>query len=264
MTPRQKLAAVFAVPSHTWQDAPAVVADYLKLVSRFGMEETLRTWAEEYVRHHAGRCLWDAEFLTSNYQFINCINVGGAPFIFEYLIKQKLQHLDLLSLDIDPSRFPHVEDTLGITVVNIDIESPESSNSSLLNRFQCIVFCEIFEHLRIDLLGTMYFLKTLLATDGFLYLTMPNGIGKLALHRWMRGRTGPDPVSEWIKLRDLGHMGHVREYSYAEAHDVLVHSGFHVEKYVYRNKRGSLSDRVLTRAVPILSDEIVIVARKAT
>ena len=91
MTPRQKLAAVFAVPSHTWQDAPAVVADYLKLVSRFGMEETLRTWAEEYVRYHAGRCLWDAEFLTSNYQFINCINVGGAPFIFEYLIKQKLQ-----------------------------------------------------------------------------------------------------------------------------------------------------------------------------
>lgn len=261
MTPRQKLAAICAVPCHTWQDAPAVAADYLKLVSRFGMEESLRSWAEEYVRYHAGRCLWDAEFLTSNYQFDNCLNVGGAPFIFEYLIKTKRHDIDLTSADLNPSRFPRVADTLGINVIACDVEMPSASEFSM-GDFQCVAFCEIFEHLRMNLLGTMSFIRTLLAKDGFLYLTMPNGIGISALQRWMRGRTGPDPVSEWTKLQNLGHMGHVREYSYFEAQDVLVQCGFHVEKYLYRHRAGNPGGRFLIGALPILADEIIIIARK--
>lgn len=130
MTFREKLAAIFAVPCYSWRDAPAVTADYLKVVSQFGMEDGLRSWAEEYVRYHAGRCLWDVEFLTSNYQFVNCLNVGGAPFIFEYILKNKLHDINLVSVDIDPARFPILEDILGIKVIN--------ANISLINGQQMI------------------------------------------------------------------------------------------------------------------------------
>ncbi len=261
MTFREKLAAIFAVPCYSWRDAPAVTADYLKVVSQFGMEDGLRSWAEEYVRYHAGRCLWDVEFLTSNYQFVNCLNVGGAPFIFEYILKNKLHDINLVSVDIDPARFPILEDILGIKVINANIESHKRSTDDLSGQFQCVVFCELFEHLRIDLLSTISLLRTYLAKDGFLYLTMPNGIGKNALQRWMQGRTGPDPVSEWTKLQNLGHMGHVREYSYFEARDVLVHCGFRIERYMYRRNAGDRAGRALTGAIPILADEIVIIAR---
>jgi hypothetical protein len=261
MTLREKLAAIFAVPCYSWQDAPAVTAGYLKLVSQFGMEEGLRSWAEEYARYHAGRCLWDVEFLTSNYNFVNCLNVGGAPFIFEYILKNKLRDINLVSVDINPERFPVLGDILGIKVINANIEFHEQSTDYLSGQFQCVVFCDLFEHLRIDLLNTISLLRTYLAENGFLYLTMPNGIGKNAQQRWMKGRTGPDPVSEWTKLQNLGHMGHVREYSYFEARDVLVHCGFRIERYMYRRKAGDRAGRVLTGAIPILADEIVIIAR---
>jgi hypothetical protein len=262
MTLRERLAAIFAVPSYAWHDAPTVSADYLELVSQFDMDEGLRFWAREYVRYHTGRCLWDVEFLTSNYQFSNCLNIGGAPYIFEYLLKGRLHEIDLVSIDINPSRFPSAHEVLGIEVINANIEVHKQPIDHLAGRFQCVVFCELFEHLRIDLLSTISLLRTFIAKDGFLYLTMPNGIGMSALQRWMQGRTGPDPVNEWTKLRNLGHMGHVREYSYFEARDVLVHCGFRIEKYMYRRKARDRG-RALAAAIPILADEIVMIARPA-
>src|SRR5258708_25861828 len=249
-----------------WAAAPDVAADYLKLVPELGLDRELWPWAEKYARNHAGRVLWDVDFLTRNYKFSRCLNIGGAPFVFEYLMKKAHREVEVVSVDLHPNRFRHVERVLGIKVAQLDVERPPAAGVEMVGQFQCVVFCEIFEHLRVDLLKTMSFVRSLLNEDGFMYLTMPNGLGIDALRRNLRrGRTGPDPIKEWSKLVNLGHMGHVREYSYTELRDVLVYCGFQVQRYLYRRKTGDSDrfQRILTRFIPKLGNEIVVVARRA-
>ena len=252
-----------------WGQAKDATADYLKLVPELGLDRKLWLWAENYARYHAGRALWDVDFLTRNYEFSSCLNIGGAPFVFEYLMKKAHPEMEVVSVDLHPNRFRHVERVLGIKVAQLDVERPCPAAAKMVGQFQCVVFCEIFEHLRIDLLKTMSFIRSLLDEDGFMYLTMPNGIGIDALRRIIRhGRTGPDPITEWSKLDNLGHMGHVREYSYTELRDVLEHCGFQVQRYLYRvrfssSRRRDWPLRVLTRLRPKLGNEIVVVARLA-
>lgn len=258
-----------------WSQAEEVAADYLKLVPELGLDKKLWPWAEDYARYHTGRLLWDVDFLTRNYVFSRCLNIGGAPFIFEYLMKKAHPQMEVVSVDLHPDRFPSVERVLGIQVAQLDVERPGSAAAQMVGQFQCVVFCEIFEHLRVDLLKTMSFIRSLLNENGFLYLTTPNGLGIAALCKYiLRGRTGPDPIEEWSKLADLGHMGHVREYSYVELRDVLVHCGFQVQRYLYRGKIGHSgglayrlrdgSARTLTRFIPRLGNEIVVVACSAS
>ncbi len=249
-----------------WAASPEVTADYLKLVPELGLDRELWPWAEKYARNHAGRVLWDVDFLTRNYKFSRCLNIGGAPFVFEYLMKKAHPEVEVVSVDLHPNRFRHVERVLGIKVAQLDVERPPAAGVEMVGQFQCVVFCEIFEHLRVDLLKTMSFVRSLLNEDGFMYLTMPNGLGIDALRRNLRrGRTGPDPIKEWSKLVNLGHMGHVREYSYIELRDVLLHCGFQVQRYLYRRKTGDSDrfQRILTRFIPKLGNEIVVVARRA-
>jgi hypothetical protein len=232
----------------------------------------MRLWGEGYVHGHAGRLLWDVEFLTKNYRFSNCLNVGGAPFLFEYLIRKSQPELKLVSLDLAPHRFPFVSEILGAEIVKMDIEQASASNITTLGKFQCIVFCEIFEHLRINLLRTLALLGKLLDDDGILYLTTPNGVGLSAwLTKFIQGRTGPEPVQEWRKLSQIGHMGHVREYSLREVEEVLRESGLRVAVNFFRRQstlRGTVRSKIretvqvlATNMVPSLGDEIGIVAR---
>jgi SAM-dependent methyltransferase len=231
----------------------------------------MRLWAEGYVQGHAGRLQWDVDFLITNYSFVSCLNVGGAPFLFEYLISRSRPDVRLVSLDLNPLRFPRAAEILGTEVVEMDIEQANATSVAPLGQFQCLVFCEIFEHLRIDVLRTMKLLGQLMAPEGILYLTMPNGLGLSAwLTKFAQGRTGPDPVSEWRKLSQIGHMGHVREYSLREIQGVLEECGLRLDRYFFRRQssfRGTSRSRirdtaqvVATNLIPSLGDEIVVVA----
>jgi hypothetical protein len=157
-------------------------------------------------------------------------------------------------------------------MIQIDIENRYPSALQALGQFECVVFCEIFEHMRVNLLGTISLLRNLLAENGILYLTTPNGLGLYALMELLRGRTGSDPVGEWSKLAEFGHMGHVREYSRGEVASILRHCGFVVEQQFFRRsrRRGTLRAKVanvakavVTTGFPRLGDELVFVLRKA-
>ena len=111
-----------SVRCYTWRAAPEIATEYLDVLRRFDSNDELRLWAEGYVLGHAGRLRWDVEFLTANYQFASCLNVGGAPFLFEYLIAKSRPGLTLESLDLDISRFPRAGEILGTRLVQMDIE----------------------------------------------------------------------------------------------------------------------------------------------
>lgn len=229
------------------------------MLSRFGASRQLQDWAQYYAGVHAGRCVWDAQFVGRS-SVKRCLNIGGAPYLFEYALRKQFPQIELTSLDIHPERFPNAAQVLGMRIVACNIET----DAPVLNeKFDMIVFTEMFEHLRIDILATMKRIRALMAQGGRLYLTTPNGMGWTAWQLFMRrGRTGPPPVEEWSKLSRLGHMGHVRLYSMLEAVEVLDHCGFVIQESGYRSLRPrhrGLRD-VLLRLRPALGDELVVVA----
>jgi SAM-dependent methyltransferase len=263
-----------AIRCYSWKAAADIAADFSQLIPGFRSNKELEDWARKYVSHHAGRCRWDADFLTNNFGFSSCLNVGGAPFLLEYLLKKARPELSVVSLDLNPARFPGAERVLDVKIVQLNVEDTDREEVHMLGQFECIIFCEIFEHLRMNILRTVSLLRDLLADDGILYLTTPNGLGLSAIrNKLLRGRTGPAPVFEWSKLGRIGHMGHVREYSLREVCEVLGHCGFMIETYFYRrnsrdwgtvrSKLMNAAREILTRAVPSLGDEIGLVLRKA-
>lgn len=246
---------------------------YLSTLDRLGAGE-FQPWAKLYARAGAiDRLQSDVDYLLARHHPERILNVGGAPYIFEHLMRQARPQIEIISLDLSPERFPHVEDQLGVQVRKLDIESASTADITALGRFDCIVFTEIFEHLRIDLLGTMRRLRDLLTDDGVLYLSTPNGLGLHGLKRLFLGRTGPPVVDEWSKLSRLGHMGHVREYSMREVREVLIATGYRIDHAAYRmdtKALGSLKARarnaalsLLFRLAPGSAGKMVVVARRA-
>jgi SAM-dependent methyltransferase len=250
----------------SWGEAPELAAEYQRLVPKIAGDPGIRSWAANYCGHHAGRCSWDAAFI-AKYSPRRILNVGAAPFIFEAACRRAGIRADFVSLDLAPDRFRNLDSELGVNAVKLDIERAGEDEVARLGRFDCIVFSELFEHLRFDLLGTMRRLARLLDPEGRLYLATPNGGGVKGVKRVLfQRRSGPDPVSAWSKLERLGHMGHVREYTAREVQAVLKHCGFAIERQIYRHHRRPTLDSAFKRALysvmPGLAENILIVARK--
>jgi SAM-dependent methyltransferase len=246
-----------------YRQLPDFAAEFAAILPSFGASPDLTAWAAGYAKLHAGRCHCDAQFIGRR-AAKRCLNVGGAPYLFEFALKKHFPEIDLTTVDLAPERFPAAASVIGMRTVraNIETETPEIDGT-----FDVVVFTEIFEHLRIDILGTMARIRDLLADDGVLYLTTPNG---LSLDAWrrslLRGRTGPSLVDEWSKLTRLGHMGHVREYSATEVEEVLQYCGFVIEDRQFRIQGTPPRPKrdLLLKLRPALADEVVIVARKAS
>ena len=250
------------MPAEIYYPARELAEKYIEILAQFRLSQGLADWAAQYALGHAGRCLWDARFLANHIGNGRVLNIGGAPYVFEMILRHQRPDLELVTVDLDPDRFPGVEDALGIRVIQGNIESPDWG---LNETFDCIVFAEILEHMRIDLLGTLNRLRNQLEPDGTLYLTTPNGLSFLNIfHHFLQGRTGPPPIREWEKLGSLGHMGHVREYSLIEITELLTTCDFAIDKVIFRSQRDGnwpLRD-LLVRSRSSLAGEIVIVARR--
>jgi SAM-dependent methyltransferase len=170
-------------------------------------------------------------------------------------------------VDVDPSRVAGLIQQLHLAVRACDIEReplPFDDGS-----FDCVLLCETFEHLRIDPGFVLSEINRVMVHGGCLILTTPNVYSLPSLARFLLGRSVADPTSEFGKLRRIGHMGHVREYSAAEVQRFLEASGLSVQSVAYRSHAGpgGLKKKLLHlayRCVPRrFRREIVLVARKA-
>jgi SAM-dependent methyltransferase len=250
-----------AAAAQLYYPAPDTAARYAKLLPSFGAAPELAAWAADYASGHAGRCQWDARFLAGRLRSGRVLNIGGAPFLFEMVLRAENPNLEIFTVDLNPERFPGVEQTLGLRVIRGDVERVDWQ---LDEKFDCVVFAEILEHLRVDLLGTLRRIKHLLTPQGILYLTTPNGLSFANIYRhYLHGRTGPSPVNEWGKLANLGHMGHVREYSAVEVREMLATCGYSVDELIMRSPKDGnwpLRDMLIRRRARF-ADELVILAQ---
>lgn len=194
-------------------------------------------WATHFARHQARRSADDVLRLAASHPDGRVLNVGGAPYLFEVFAKEHGLVVD--TLDIDPDRHAGVIGHYGLSVRAADFENASDRATIDLSAYDVIALCEVFEHMRIDLVGMMRDVRRRMRPDAIVYLTTPNFFyAPRYIKTLKKGTSGPSLVSEWRKLADIGHMGHIREYSRAELTEFFEFCGFSCE-FAYRNSRPS-------------------------
>ena len=188
------------------------------------------------------------------------LEIGGYPFYFSMCLRR--MGVDLTTVDLAPQRAQDLIRRYSLRVVMCDIEReplPFEDHS-----VATIALCATFEHLRVDPIFALEEMQRVLQPDGLLYLTTPNlyRLGNVVSFALGRGLAF-DPIREYGKLRTVGHMGHVREYTASEMRRFLAGAGFakvEVGTRATPSRRGTLVDAV-HRLLPRIRSELVVTAR---
>src|SRR5215510_8752023 len=190
------------------------------------------------------------------------LEIGGYPFYFSMCLRRL--GVDLTTVDLAPQRAQDLIQKYSLRVVMCDIEREPLpfENHSVAT----IALCATFEHLRVDPFFALEEMRRVLQPDGLLYLTTPNlyRLGNVVSFALGRGLAF-DPIREYGKLRTVGHMGHVREYTASEIRRFLEKAGFATVGVAMRatpSRRGKLVD-VVQLLLPGTSSELVVTAHPA-
>lgn len=224
-----------------------------------------RSWHINELYSHERRYLANLRLIAALAPAGAILDVGSAPCHVTALLK--LSGYAIVGVDVNPDRVADLIRQLGLDVRRCDIERSALPFGD--DAFACVLLCETFEHLRIDPAFVLSEINRVLAPGATLVLTTPNVYSLPSLGRFLLGRSIADPFEEFGKLRNLGHMGHIREYSAREVVRFLEASGLAVESIDYRYHadvrgwKGKLLRMAYRLAPRRFRREIVIVARKA-
>lgn len=223
----------------------------------------LSAWASQYLENHRVRLAHDLDLLESHLEARSrVLDVGCSPPVL--LVALKNRGCRVCGVDLDPSRFQSAIDASGLDVHAVDIESSPLPFGQ--KQFDVVVFNEIFEHLRIDLIHTLSELFRVTRPGGRLFLSTPNlrslyGYANLFL-RDRSASCSPDLYEQYAKLDTVGHMGHVREYTRGEVKEFLTRIGFEVETVVLRGMNGPRWTRPLFHLLPRLRPFFSVIATR--
>ncbi|HYE65336.1 MAG TPA: class I SAM-dependent methyltransferase [Pyrinomonadaceae bacterium] len=236
--------------------------DVARLIEPHSPGEWLSVF-RDYVRNHSKRIAFDVDFVRRYAaKGDKLLEFGSVPLLFTGAL-QRLGY-DIQGVDIAPERFQTAIDQLGISVskCNIETEPLPFADAS----FDLAIFNELFEHLRINPIFTMREVLRVLRPGGILLLSTPNlrslgGIRNFLLRNKSYSCCG-DMYGEYEKLRTIGHMGHVREYTTLEVSEFLGKIGFKVTEVIYRGGYESQLAQLATGLIPQLRPFVTIVAMK--
>lgn len=189
------------------------------------------TWHKSNYAGHRRRYESDLQCIKEIRAGGEILELGCAPCHLTAALK--LSGYDVVGIDLDPSRAQFIIDCFGLDVRQCDIERQPLPFDD--GRFDCVVFAEVFEHLRIDPLFTLSEINRVMRVGGRLLFTTPNLYSAQNIARFLLGRGLRDPVSAFMQLRTVGHMGHIREYSTTEIQRFLSMSNFTVRRLKYEH-----------------------------
>lgn len=200
-----------------------------------GTGERWRLWAERYgfshIAHYAsvlstvrGLSLPDSA---------RAVDIGATPGHLTRLLSR--EGIDVEAVDIDPSRVRDVFANGRIPTHSIDVETDVLPFADM--SVDLVIFCEILEHLRGNPMHALREVARVLRPEGHVIVSIPN-VTPVMRWRFLFGEDFMgDPVAEFAKLDDVGHMGHIRLYSEDEAVRILEHCGLRVDA---RRRAGKL------------------------
>lgn len=136
---------------------------------------------------------------------------------------------------MDPSRFARFLSKNNLDVREIDIERDRFCFED--EAFDAILFNEVFEHLK-EPIHALTEIHRILKKDGLLFFSTPNLYFLPHAVYFLSGKGMiSDPFTAFSKPYWLGHMGHVREYSFKEVKRFLENLGFKIiEKHYQQNR----------------------------
>jgi SAM-dependent methyltransferase len=212
-------------------------------------------WAQRYMSGHALRISFDYELVQ---RFLpatgTVVDVGASPPWLTTALSKKGHKV--IGLDLDPDRFAAFNNEFELDIRKADVENEKLPFDD--NSIDLIIFNEIFEHMRIDLIRVFNELHRVLKPGGQILMSTPNGLSMHALYQIMKKRQiGPSIHFEYEKLTRIGHMGHVREYAVNEVLEFLAAMNFEVPEIIYRgryhNRFPDLILRTFNRLRPFVS-----------
>lgn len=179
---------------------------------------------------------WNYNYLFSNkkryqYEFGKILEIGSAPCHLTYLLKRK--KYPVVGLDINPERFKDFIKKKDLHVVKCNIETEPLPFDD--NEFGLILFNETFEHLRFNPIATLQEINRVLKPKGKLILSTPNLYSIRNVVNFLLGKGFDDPYKEFMKLYNIGHMGHVRVYSAKQVNTFLENTGFDCKKVLFKS-----------------------------
>ena len=187
---------------------------------------TINEWNLNYFSHHKRKIVADIQLFNSknHYSSGKILEIGSAPYHLTFILKEL--GYEVVGMDIAPERFSTFVSNTNLNILKLDIEKEKFPIED--NAFKLIYFSEVFEHLRIDPIGTLKEINRVLAPEGVMILTTPNLYSFENIVKFMLGRGYDNPYKEFNKLHTIGHMGHVRLYSVNQMKTFLINCGFEI------------------------------------
>jgi len=213
--------------------------DTIKSPDTNRIDEVLENY-EQFIRHqvgygdflrHRNRYKSDVNIIKTFYKDGEILEIGSVPCHLTTILK--LLGYPVIGVDLHPFRYQSIIDKFKLNIKKCDIERTHLPFSD--GKFKFILFNEVIEHLRIDPLFALSEINRVLSNNGTLMLTTPNLYSIQQIVRFLIGRGFGDPVSEFTKLRRLGHMGHIREYSHTDIKRFLAANNFKIESVSYKH-----------------------------
>lgn len=212
-------------------DANKIIEEALQCLRQYQVADDA-DWAEAYIANNSIRLKGELDYVLQNIPATanrDVLEYGSAPFWFTTALK--IAGYNVVGTDLAPERFNNFE-KLGLKIlrVNYDTEPLPMENDSV----DAIICNEVFEHMRHNLIFTFKEAHRVLKPGGELHITTPNLLSAQGYYNLLVRQLGyscaDDLFHEWNKIEEIGHMGHVREYTSREVSLFLTKVGFKVER----------------------------------
>ena len=219
-------------------------------------------WNRQYFAFARNRLATDLRICENYFEKEGQIlEIGSIPPLLTVALK--LSGYDILGVDIAPQRYNQTLLAYKLKVSACDIETQSLPFKD--GNFRYVLMNEVFEHLRINLIFTFNEIRRVLARGGQLMLSTPNlwsyrGIRNIIYHHKAYTISG-SLYDQYDKLRTLGHMGHVREYTLKEITEFLQHFGFINPIVIYRSATKPF-EKLICRIMPSLSPFFTLIVEK--
>ena len=194
------------------------------------IESELKELHLDYFLLHRNRYKSDLEIIKDYYRKGKILEIGSFPCHLTYCLT-KLGY-PVIGIDINPERIKNFIEKHNLTVKKCDIEKERIPFDN--NRFDFVIFNEVFEHLRIDPISTLKEINRVMKPAGIMVLSTPNLYSLRNIVLFNIGRGFNNAYREFEKLHTIGHMGHIREYSTREIKQFLENTGFEIVEVKYK------------------------------
>jgi SAM-dependent methyltransferase len=213
----------------------------------------LTPWFRDYYWGQRQRLAFDVDYVREFMRPTDKIlEFGTTPLLLTGAVRRL--GYDIHGVDVRPERFENAAAMLEVPITQCDIECEKLPFDD--ESFDGILFNEIFEHMRINLIFTFSEIRRVLRPGGTMLMSTPHlaclqGILNFVLRGRASGNSG-DLYTEYEKLTKIGHMGHVREYTVYEICEFLHRMGFRARGLIYRGQYQEHWKGLLSRIFPAL------------